>query len=426
MAQSANRAQRNWALYDWANSAFSTTVIAGFFPLFFKQYWASDLEATTSTFWLGIANSSASLTVFLLAPLLGALSDIDRSHRRWLGLFASVGIVATIGFFLVDQGAWMLAAAVYAIAVIGWSGANIFYDAMLPGLAPPDRRHRLSAYGFALGYLGGGLLFLVNVTMTLKPDWFGLADAGEAVRYSFLSVGVWWAVFALPLLLGKQPETAPPTRIVTSYGERVKTVVRGLAKTVRDIRNQRNLALFLIGYWFYIDGVATIIRMAVDYGISIGLPSNSLIIALLLVQFVGFPSTLAFGRISERIGARRSLLIALSVYLVATIAASLMSSALEFYFLAATLGLVQGAVSALSRSLFSQLIPAERAGEYYGFLNMLGKSAAVLGPVLVGVVAASTGSPRYGILSIILLFAVGMILLSRVSEPEPSESTNTA
>jgi UMF1 family MFS transporter len=422
MARSTTRAQRDWALYDWANSAFSTTVIAGFFPLFFKQYWAGDLEPTTSTFWLGAANSGASLTVLMLAPVLGALSDIDRSHRRWLGLFASIGIVATIGLFLIGQGQWQAAAAVYAIAVIGWSGANVFYDAMLPTLTGPQQRHRLSSFGFALGYLGGGLLFLVNVMMTLKPAWFGLADAGEAVRYAFLSVALWWAVFALPLLLSRHNTGVVPVAKgeLKPFGQRVADVMRGLAGTARSIKTNRNLALFLVGYWFYIDGVATIIRMAVDYGIAIGLPSNSLIIALLLVQFVGFPSTLVFGRISERIGARVSLLIALSAYLVATIAAAAMSTAVHFYALAVVLGLVQGAVQALSRSLFSQLIPAERAGEYFGFLNMLGKTAAVIGPLLVGVVAATTGSPRMGILSIVVLFAVGMVLLARVKEPQYS------
>ncbi len=433
MAQSTSRAQRDWALYDWANSAFSTTVIAGFFPLFFKQYWAGELEPTTSTFWLGIANSSASLTVLLMAPMLGALADVDRSHQRWLGLFACVGIVATVGFFLIGQGHWQVAAAVYAIAVIGWSGANVFYDAMLPTLAAPQQRHRLSAYGFALGYLGGGLLFLVNVVMTLKPAWFGLADAGEAVRYAFLSVAVWWAVFALPLLLSRHHAIAyrvadgaaglTSANELKPFGNRVADVMRGLAGTARSIKGNRNLALFLVGYWFYIDGVATIIRMAVDYGVSIGLPSNSLIIALLLVQFVGFPSTLLFGRIGERIGARVSLLIALSAYLVATMAAAAMTSALHFYALAVVLGLVQGAVQALSRSMFSSLIPVGRAGEYFGFLNMLGKSAAVIGPAMVGVVAATTGSPRIGILSIVVLFAVGMLLLAQVEEPVDSAVT---
>lgn len=420
MARPATRAQRDWALYDWANSAFSTTVIAGFFPLFFKAYWAADLEATTSTFWLGIANSGASLTVLLLAPLLGALADVDRSHRRWLGLFASAGIAATIAFFFLREGQWQAAALVYALAVIGWSGANVFYDAMLPALAEPPQRHRLSAFGFALGYLGGGLLFLVNVAMTLKPAWFGLQDAGEAVRYAFLSVAVWWAVFALPLLLNRDAsiQGIPVGGNTMRFGQRVVSVTRGLANTAREIKGNRNLLIFLVGYWLYIDGVATIIRMAVDYGMAIGLPSNSLITALLLVQFIGFPATLFFGRVSERIGARTSLLIALGVYLLATIAAAFMSSALEFYALAVALGLVQGAVQALSRSLFSQLIPIERSGEFYGFLNMLGKSAAVLGPVLVGVVAATTGSPRIGILSIIFLFAGGMFFLARVHEPK--------
>ena len=393
--------------------------MAGFFPLFFKQYWSAGTETTVSTFWLGLGNSGASVIVLLLAPILGALADSRGVHKRWLASFALVGIVATAGFFLVSQGAWPWAISLYAIAVIGFSGANVFYDAMLPSLTTPADFHRLSALGFSLGYLGGGLLFLINVAMTLKPTWFGLADATAAVRFSFLSVALWLAVFSLPLLLGVRGRAAT----ATSQGMNLGGVFAKLWNTLGDIRQNRNLWYFLIAYWLYIDGVATIIRMAVDYGMAIGLPANSLIVALLLVQFIGFPATLVFGRIGERYGAKRGLWIGLWAYVIATACAGFMSTTVQFYALAVVLGLVQGGVQSLSRSLFGQLIPANRSGEYFGFLNMLGKAAAVIGPVMVGVVAASTGNSRIGLLSILLLFIGGMLFLRLVDDSASKPAT---
>ncbi|MFK7893371.1 MAG: MFS transporter [Granulosicoccus sp.] len=411
MKQGDRRSQWSWAFYDWANSAFATTVMAGFFPLFFKQYWSADTPATTSTFWLGLGNSGASFLILLLAPVLGAIADSGGTHKRLLGGFALLGIVATAGFFLVGQGAWQWAIMLYVIAIIGFSGANVFYDAMLPTLTGPDDFHRLSALGYALGYLGGGLLFLVNVGMTLKPEFFGISDATEAVRLSFLSVAVWWFVFMLPLLLGVREQPASSSGKITISQQMSK-----LLGTLREISQHRNLWMFLIAYWLYIDGVATIIRMAVDYGIAIGLPSNSLILALLLVQFIGFPATLVFGRIGQRYGAKTGLWIGLWAYVMATVCAAFMTKVLHFYALAVALGLVQGGVQSLSRSLFSQLIPPGKNGEYFGFLNMLGKAAAVLGPLLVGVVAAGTGNSRIGLLSILLLFLSGMWFLRKVDD----------
>lgn len=411
MSQDNRRSQWSWAFYDWANSAFATTVMAGFFPLFFKEYWSHDTPATVSTFWLGLGNSGASFLILVLAPVLGAIADSGGTHKRLLAAFALLGIVATGGFFLITQGAWPWAISLYVIAIIGFSGANIFYDAMLPTLTTADDFHRLSALGYALGYLGGGLLFLVNVIMTLKPEAFGLAGLTDAVRYSFLSVALWWFVFMLPLLLGVREQPATASQRVT-----VRQEVNKLVNTLKEITTQRNLWMFLIAYWLYIDGVATIIRMAVDYGIAIGLPSNSLIVALLMVQFIGFPATLVFGRIGQRFGAKTGLWIGLWAYLIATICAAFMTTTLHFYLLAVVLGLVQGGVQSLSRSLFSQLIPAGKNGEYFGFLNMLGKAAAVIGPLLVGVVAATTGNSRVGLLSIILLFLSGMWFLRKVDD----------
>ena len=435
MRRRPTRSQLDWALYDWANSAFATTVMAGFFPLFFKRYWSAGTEVTTSTFWLGFGNSLASLLIVLLAPLLGAMADTGGTHRRNLGGFALLGVAATAGLCFVGEGDWPVAITVYVVAILGFSGANVFYDSMLPALAAPGERHRVSALGYSLGYLGGGLLFLVNVVMTLQPRLFGLADAGQAVRVSFLTVAVWWLAFSLPLLLrtptapatlapgagtkaaGAAPVPLPASAAGAPLTARVRLAFRQLLVTLRDVRGHRNLWLFLLAYWLYIDGVATIIRMAVDYGVAIGLPANSLIVALLLVQFIGFPATLVFGRLGERFGAKPALVAAISVYVAATVAAVFMTTALHFYILACTLGLVQGGVQSLSRSMFSRLIPEARAGEYFGFLNMLGKAAAVVGPILVGTVAAASGSPRIGILSVIVLFVGGLVLLLRVEEP---------
>lgn len=412
MSQPA-RSRWSWALYDWANSAFATTVLAGFFPLFFKQFWSQGTEVTTSTFYLGLGNSLASLLVVLLAPLLGAYADAGGVHKRLLSSFAFFGILATAGLFWVEAGQWLMAIVVYTVAILGFSSANIFYDAMLPGLAPASQRHRLSALGYSMGYLGGGLLFLINVIMTLKPEWFGLADAAAAVRWSFLSVAVWWLVFSLPLLRNI-PE------LPRQHSERVQAVdaYRRVISTLKMVRRNRNVWMFLLAYWLYIDGVATIIRMAVDYGLSIGLPANSLIVALLMVQFIGFPATLVFGRLGERLGARTGLWIGLSAYVIATFCAAFMDSVVEFYALAVVLGLVQGGVQSLSRSLFSQLIPKEQSGEYFGFMNMMGKAAAVVGPVMVGAVSATTGNPRLGLISILILFFLGMLFLRRVEEPD--------
>jgi UMF1 family MFS transporter len=405
------RAVWSWALYDWANSAFATTVMAGFFPVFFKEYWASGLSATDSTFHLGVANAVASLCVVVAAPLIGAFADRAGAKKRLLALFAYLGIAMSAALFWVGAGAWPLALLVYALGLIGFAGANVSYDALLLDAAPRQRLDRVSALGYAMGYLGGALLFTVNVAMVLRPGWFGLADSGEAVRLAFLMVAVWWAVFSLPVLLfveERRPEL-PPRR-----GGLVRSTFTDLAETFRHIRHYRQAFLFLVAYWFYIDGVDTIVRMAVDYGLAIGFSSADLLSALLLTQLVGFPSAILFGRLAERWSPKRGIGIAILVYVLAVFWAWQMTVAWEFYTLAVVIGLVQGGIQALSRSLYARLIPPERAGEFFGFYNMLGKFAAVLGPLLVGWVAATSGDSRFGILSVLVLFLIGAAVLSQV------------
>ncbi len=405
-----HRAIWSWACYDWANSAFATVVMAGFFPLFFKQYWAADLAATESTYQLGLINSIASLIVVMLSPVLGALADQLGRRKGGLLVFACLGSAMTGGLYWVEQGHWQQAACLYVAAMIGFSGANLFYDSLLTLVSPVALLERVSALGFALGYLGGGLLFALMVWMSLNPAAFGLSGSAEAVRLAFLLTALWWLVFSLPLLLFVK-ESSPPRAI--SYIA-VQSALRQLLQTIRQVRRLPNTFRFLIAYWLYIDGVDTIIRMAVDYGLAIGLASNDLIVALLITQFVGFPAALLFGRIGERLGPKTGILLALSVYTGVTFYSVWMQAAWQFYLLAVVIGLVQGGVQSLSRSLYARLIPAGQTAEFFGFYNMLGKFAAVLGPALVGWVTLMSGSNRIGILSILVLFALGGYLLLRV------------
>ncbi|SFD19411.1 MFS transporter, UMF1 family [Thiohalospira halophila DSM 15071] len=399
-----------WALYDVGNSAFATVVMAGFFPIFFKEYWSGDLPATESTFWLGAANSVASLLILASAPLLGAMADGGGGRKRFLAAFTGLGVVATAALYLVPAGAWPVAAVLYTLAAIGFSGSMVFYDAMLLAVCRERHFDAVSALGYALGYLGGGLLFAFTVVMTLQPGWFGLAEEATAVRLAFLITAGWWAAFTLPLLR-RVPEPM--------LGPRGGGIVAGLAElktTLGRVGRLRPVVLFLAAYWFYIDGVDTIVRMAVDYGLAIGLETGDLILALLLTQAVGFPAALAFGRLGARLGPRRGIEIAIAVYLGVVVWATYLDSALEFYLLAAAVGLVQGGIQSLSRSLYARIIPRDRTAEFFGFYNMLGKFAAVLGPALMGGVGLVTGSPRAGMGVVALLFVVGWLLLRRVDE----------
>ena len=398
----------SWALYDWANSAFATTVMAGFFPVFFKQYWAIGVDAAVSTFRLGLTNGVASFFIAVLAPLLGAVADRSGARVRLLVMSTVLGAAATGGLYLVEAGHWQLAAVLYGVASLGFWGGMTFYDALLLDVAERDELDMVSAFGYALGYVGGGVLFAVNVFMTLRPGVFGLASAGEAVRLSFVTVAAWWLLFSLPVMLFVR-EKRPAT--VLGIGAAARAGWRELGNTVAHLREIKPLVWFLVAYWLYIDGVNTVIKMAVDYGLSLGFPQESLIAALLLTQFVAFPAALAFGWLGSRIGATNGIFIALAVYAGATLGAYRLSSTWEFYALAVTIGLVQGGVQSLSRSYFGALVPAGKQGEFFGFYNMMGKFAAFLGPMLVGITALVSGSTRLGILSVLLLFVGGAAIL---------------
>jgi len=400
-----------WALYDWANSAFATTVMAGFFPVFFQKFWSTGVASTVTTSRLGYANAAAGLVIALLAPVLGAIGDRGGRRKQFLMAWTLLGVAATFSLYFVAQGQWFPAALLFVLGTMGFNGGVVFNDSLLLDVAKPADFDRVSAFGYALGYLGGGLLFLVNVLMVSKPAWFGLADASEAVRVSFITVAVWWLVFTIPLMrIVKEGQRGPHLGFVDA----TRVGFRELAATISHVRQYRTIVLFLLAYWFYIDGVNTIIKMAVNYGVSLGLDSNSLLAALLLTQFVGFPAALFFGYLGDRIGPKRGILIGLVVYAGITVYAYFLDSVGEFFALAVTVGLVQGGVQSLSRSLFGRLVPEGKNAEFFGFYNMMGKFATVLGPLLIAIVAGLTHNERASIISLVLLFVVGGVLLWRV------------
>jgi UMF1 family MFS transporter len=409
-----NRPVLAWAFYDWGNSAFSLLVVTVFVPLMLGSFWNDGAASPVTTFRLGVGNGIASAVVVLLAPLLGAMTDRAGRRKPWLAAFSGLGVLATAGLAAVGPGGWQLALLCFVLGSIGFFAANSLYDALLIDVAAPQDWDRASALGYALGYLGSALLFLLSIAMLTAPGRFGLASAVESTRLSFLMVAAWWALFSLPLLLWVRERRMGQTAVASGS---LRAGFRQLYRTLQAVRGQPQLLRFLLAYWLYIDGVYTIIKMAVDYGLSQGLSSTEVTGAILVTNFIGFPAAIGFGMLGERLGARRGIYLALLIYLVATTAAVFMQTASDFYILAITIGLVQGGVQSLSRSLYARLIPPESRGEYFGFYNMMGKFSAIVGPVLAGTAALLSGSQRIGILSILILLGAGLWLLSRVRLP---------
>ncbi len=402
----------SWALYDWANSAFATTVVAAFFPIFFKKYWAASLPATESTFYLGTTMSLAALLFAVFAPILGSFADLYGMAKRGLVFFASLGSLVCCLFYFVPQESWMVALALYGLAWIGFSGGNLFYDSLIFTVSDEKHMNWVSCFGYGLGYLGGGVLVVVNALMVTKPELFGFTDSAEAVKWAFISVGVWWFLFSIPLILFVKERK--PVNKKASWLVGFKEVLQ----TLQKIRKHKTLVLFLIAYFFYIDGVHTIYKMAVDFALSINLQSADLIKAIVIVQFVGFPATIVFSYLAKKTGTKNGILLGIAIYSVMCLAGAFISTATHFYILAVVLGLVQGGVQALSRSMYAGLIPDKsHSTEFFGFYNMFGKFSAVLGPFLVGITSLISDNSRLSLLAILVLFVIGGALLIRVSEP---------
>ena len=402
------REKFSWSLYDWANSVFATTVLAGFFPLFFKSFWAGDLDDATSTALLGTVSSVAGLIIVLIAPILGAMADLSRNKKLFLLIFALLGIISTSILFFISYGFWEWSLIIFGLSIIGFSGANIFYDSLLIDVSSDEDRNYVSSMGYALGYLGGGILFLINVLMYLYPSYFNLNSQTEGILYSFLSVALWWFVFSIPLFLFVKQKNIND---IADFKNPFKQSFIRVMNTFREIKKYKAVLIFLIAYWFYIDAIDTIVRMAVAYGTDLGFDSSKLIIALIFTQFIGFPATFAYGYLAEKFGLFNMLVVGILIYILICIYSLFITSATDFFILAGLVGLVQGGVQSVSRTIFSRLIPQDKATEFFGFYNLIGKSAVVVGPALVGWMAYIFDNPKAGIISLLLLFIPGIIIL---------------
>ena len=387
----------SWVLYDWANSAYATIVLAGFFPIIFAEYFASSIPASERTLYLGISNSSASLILIFLAPLFGLMADKFSNKKLFLLIFASLSIISTLILSFISKDSFVLASIFFSISLLGFMMSNVFYDSMLLNFES-HKYDKISSMGYALGYLGGGLAFV----FTLMFLYFNSDSPIEIIssnKISFIFAASWWLIFMIPLFL-YWPE------------QKINSKSTSLLDTFKEIKSIKPIFLFLLSYWIYIDGVDTIIRMAINYGLTLGFSSSDLLIALLVTQFVAFPGTLMINKISEHFTCELAIIGCLIMYLVITILAYSLDSIFEFYLIASLIGLVQGGIQALSRSYYARLIPNNKHSEYFGIYNMLGKFAALIGPLIVGLITYLTHDPRLGMLSIGLFFITGIILFN--------------
>ncbi len=397
----------SWCLYDWGNSAFATVVISAVLPVYYNEVAGSVLGGNKAIVYWGYTVSVALLITALLAPVMGAVSDFMGIKKRLLMLFAAVGVFATSLLYFIKTGDWFVASMLFVVGHVGFSMSEVFYNAILPDIAAPGEIDRVSTKGYALGYLGGGIVLALNLAMIRLME-----DKGLAVRLSFVTVAVWWAVFTIPLILNiKEPRLSVKSSAINPFTEGFKRIY----KTAREITRHRDLVLFLVAFWIYNDGIGTIIKMATIYGSEIGIDQTTLIGALLMTQFVGIPFSLLFGRLAGVIGTKNSIMLGLVVYTLISVGGYYMETATHFWILAFLVGTVQGGTQALSRSLFSRMLPRERTAEFYGFYGTSSKFAGIVGPLVFAIVADQTGNSRLSIVSLIVFFVVGAVILSRVN-----------
>lgn len=409
--------EKSWALYDWANSAYTMTVTTTVFPLYFKAAAEEmGVTASQSTAYLGFANSIASIFIALLAPILGTIADYFGFKKRFFMIFLAIGVTANLVLGVIPESQWLLLLFIYILTAIGFSGSNIFYDAFLVDVTDDSRMDRVSTYGYALGYIGSTIPFIIAMAIILLSQSGILPfDGYTTPKFAFILTAVWWLAFSLPMA----------TQVKQVYGlapvkKPVKESLKRLATTFKNIRLHKPTFIFLLAYFFYIDGVDTIIKMATSYGYDLGVDSNMLLIILLVTQFVAFPAALIFGQLAERFKGKTMIYVAIIVYTLICIYAFFMKTTFDFWILAISVGMVQGGIQAISRSYFAKLIPKQRANEFFGFFNIFGKFAAIMGPGLVGYVTLVTGKSNYGVLSIVVLFIIGGLILTQVKPEDHS------
>lgn len=410
MDKKHNKIINAWAMYDWANSAFATTIMAAVLPVYYSSVAAANLGGNLATVYWAYTTSISLLIAAIVSPVLGALADFSGVKKRSLAIFAFLGILGTALLYFVKTGDWLMASIFFVIGDLGFAGSLVFYDSLLPHIASGEEMDQVSSKGYALGYLGGGILLAINLAMIMfaPKELTGLMS-----RLSFVSVALWWFVFSIPLLKFV-PE--PPRRVMS--GEENFNPIRAsfsrLVHTFREITKFKQLFLFLVAFWFYNDGIGTIIKMATIYGAEIGITQTTLIGTLLMVQFVGIPFAFLFGWLAKKIGTKKSIYLSLIIYTFIAIAGYFMSQEWHFWALGLAVATVQGGSQALSRSLFGRMMPKSKSAEFFGFFSVSEKFAGIAGPFIFGIVGQIMGHSRLSIVSLIIFFIIGAILLTRV------------
>lgn len=419
-------AEKAWCLYDWGNSSFITTIVAAVLPVFFVGVVAGsdpvtvrfpgfDLTSNSQSLW-GYAMSLAALLVAIGAPVFGAVADAGGKRKLFLGIMTTVGILSSALLFFSGPGLVGYTLGIVILGQIGFAGANVFYNSLLVYVTPPARRDLISSKGFAMGYLGGGLLLALNLLMIKQPGLFGIPEGTMAVRLSFLTVALWWAVFSIPLFKKVPEESISPG---TDFKQSFHLGLKSLGATFKSIKQHRQAFRFLLSFLLYNDGIQTIIMMATVFGkAELGLDSGHLIGALLLTQFIGFPSSIYYGKLAAKLGSKKALLMGIAGYIVIVLYAWRMTETWQFWLLAGAVGLLQGGVQAISRSFYSVLIPQEHASEYFGFFSISSRFASILGPLMFAVIGDITGNTRDSIISISVFFITGGIILLTVKDPD--------
>ncbi|WP_127493103.1 MFS transporter [Paenibacillus glycanilyticus] len=408
-----HRALRGWKMYDWANSAFATTMMAAVLPVYYSDVAGVHLAGNRAETYWGYTQSIAMLLVAVLSPILGAIADYTGSKLRFLSVFMLLGVLSCVFMAFAGEGDWLLASSLMVLGSIGFSGGNTFYDAMLADGVPQESRDRVSSQGYAYGYAGGGLLLLINVIMIQGWEKLGFPSKTFATQMVFITVGIWWLLFSVPILRWVK-ETRRPTDHL-GKGEIIRAGFVRIGKTFSVIKRYPELLKYMASFWFFNDGINTVIVMATIYGAGIGIETSDLIIALLITQFVGWPCTILFGRLAGRFGSKRMLYYSLMIYVLIVCLGFFMTSAIHFYALAIMVGLVQGGSQAVARSIYANLVPPSRTGEFFGFLALSSKFSSFAGPFVFSVVGTITGSSRVAILSLIAFFIIGIVLLWKVN-----------
>lgn len=407
-------------MYDWAISAYETTIVTAVFPIYFLDVVAADLGETVGGQYMAFANSAMIAIVAIVSPVLGAIADYAAAKKRMLAVFLTGGVLATAALYLVERGDYVLAVVLFVLAGVGAQGSRVFYEALLPHIASEREVDRVSTAGYAMGYVGGGVLLAINLAWITRPEWFGLPPRPDPLpaRLALFSAAVWWLVFSIPLFRRVREPAAALERDEALGMDPVRVGFVRLRETFREVRSYRNAALMLLAFLIYNDGISTMQRMATVYGAQIGIERTDLIAAILIVQFVGIPFTFLFGIFAGWVGAKRSVYVGLVVFMGVSILGYFMRTAAHFYALAFFVGLVQGGTQGISRSLFASMIPRHKSGEFFAFFSVFSRFAAVLGPTIFGLVLGATGESRLAILSLIGFFGIGAIVLASVDVEE--------